>query len=94
MHQEKSSARVEFKLMLTQEISRSHEHLDNARKPRGTRKRSKMRVAVEFFETVFIGTKMRPRNELQRCCICGKITVFQGEVLDHSGAHAKWRSED
>jgi hypothetical protein len=55
------------------------EHCRNARsrnennKKRNARKKS---VLQEYFETVFIGTLQRRKDETQFCCVCGEITVL------------------
>ncbi len=62
--------------------------------PRGTRPKKRTRVLADFFRTMWTGTRARPANEYQRCCICGAFTVLQGESTGHSGAHSKFLGGD
>ena len=60
----------------------------------GTRKKV-FHVLEDFYNTVFDGTKQHRKDEIQRCCICGAITVWRGYPTGHAGSHATWnRSRD
>ncbi len=54
---------------------------------KGTRKKSIVRVAVDYFATVLVGTQIRRKDEVQRCPICGSITVWRGYPTGHSRSH-------
>ena len=67
------------------------EHLSGVCSPLDEYKpRKKSRILQEYFETVFIGTCQRRKDERQRCCICGRLTVVEGRPTGHARAHYKW----
>ena len=69
----------------------SNEKLSSVRRDpatkKGTSKKSIVRVAVDYFATVLVGTQIRRKDEVQRCPICGSITVWRGYPTGHSRSH-------
>ncbi len=78
-------------LFLFEEIRPARiEHCRNARSRSESKKKRNARkngILEEYFETIFIGTQQRRKDETQHCCICGELSVSEGKPTGHSLAH-------
>ena len=83
------------KLFVFEEVRPARiEHFRNVRsktnqKDKQRRQPPKERILQKYFETVFIGTQQRRKDETQRCCICGEISVAEGKPTGHALTHHK-----
>ena len=59
----------------------------------GTRKKHVVRILQDSFAVVWDQTAQRRKDEIQRCCVCGQISVWKGWKTKHEGSHAHWNGD-